>query len=213
MHMFYEPEDDVRVFSGDCFVSKPSEDGAYTMSKCGKGKHAVGKPAGRAGHFVVGRPSARSAQFLLGRPPAKSAESLEGGVYVLERPDGVYYVGKSCNIRGRIRQHAEGGGASCAKVEGEGRARRVLPLTQACEDLEAWERAEVLARMRKHGIGRVRGWMYTSPELSEAQREHAFGQVCEKFDLCRRCGLRGHFAVDCRARAASREARPEWAVV
>jgi hypothetical protein len=203
MHLFYEPDDDVRMFSGDCFVKKPSEEGAYTMSKCGKGKHAVGKPNGRASHFVVGKPTARSVQFLLGRPPAKSAEALEGGVYVLQRPDGGFYVGKSCNIKERMRQHAEGTGATCAK----GSCRRVQPLTPCCEDLEAWERAEVLARMRKHGIRKVRGWMYTTAELTDAQVEHAFSQICEKYDLCRRCGRKGHFV----ARCAGHDGRPDWA--
>jgi hypothetical protein len=207
MHLFYEPEDDVRMYSGDCFVSKPAAAGAFTLKACdGEGRHTVGKPRGRAGHFVVGRPSARSAQFLLGRPPAKAAVELEGGVYVLQRPDGGFYVGKSCNIQERLRQHADGSGAACAK----GACRRVPPLTQPCEDLEAWERAEVLARMLKHGVAKVRGWMYTSPELSEAQAEHAFKQVCEKYDLCRKCGRRGHFAAACRAQAGS---RPSWACV
>jgi len=210
MHLFYEPEDDLRLFSGDCFVSKPREATAYTMGKnLVSSKHAVGKPCARAGHFVVSKPGAklpaRSAQFLLGRPLPKHADSCaESGVYVLQKPDGRFYVGKSCNIKERMRQHAEGTGAACAK----GSSRRVLPLTQPCDDLEAWERAEVLARMRKHGIGKVRGWMYTTPELSEAQREHAFSQVCEKFDLCRRCGQRGHFAARC---FAGEGAAPEWA--
>jgi hypothetical protein len=205
MHLFYEPEDDVRMFSGDCFVSKPKTDGAFTLKQVGRdgsGKHAVGKPCGRASHFVVGRPTARTARFLLGRPPDKAAETLEGGVYVLQRPDGGFYVGKSCNIQERLRQHREGTGAACAK----GKCRRVPPLTPACDDLEAWERSEVLARMYRHGVANVRGWMFTTQELGEAEAEQAFRQVCEKFDLCRRCGRRGHFAADCRAHG-----RPEWA--
>lgn len=195
----FDYEELLLVNSRDSFVSLPLPEGVHTL-----GKNAVGKPRGRASFHVVGKPSARSAQFLLGRPMQKSLETLEGGVYVLARPDGSFYVGKSCNIKERMRQHAEGSGASCAK----GPCRRVAPITQPTEDLEAWERAEVLARMRKHGLGKVRGWMYTSPDLSEAQREHAFSQVCEKFDLCRRCGRAGHFAASCRVHGGS---RPEWA--
>ena len=208
MHLFYAPEDDVRMFSGDCFVSVPAAEGVFTLGKAGKGsgRHSVGKPKGKAGHFVVGKPTARSAQFLLGRPPAKAAVEVEGGVYVLQKPDGSFYVGKSSNIQERLKQHAEGTGAACAK----GKCRRVPPLTQACDDLEAWERAEVLARMKKHGIGKVRGWMYTTQDLTEAQVEHAFSQVCEKYDLCRRCGRGGHFAAECRAKAGG-NCKPGWA--
>jgi predicted GIY-YIG superfamily endonuclease len=206
VHLFYEPEDDVRMFSGDCFVSKPVADGLFTLGKVGRGsgRHSVGKPKGRAGHFVVGRPSARSSQFLLGRPPEKASVELEGGVYVLQMPNGSFYVGKSVNIQERIKQHTEGNGASCAR----GKFRRVPPLTASCEDLEAWERAEVLARMKKHGIRKVRGWMYTNPDFTESQVDHAFSQVCEKYDLCRRCGRGGHFAVECRVKNG---VKPDWA--
>jgi len=170
MHLFYEPEDDLRMFSGDCFVSKPREDGVFTLKHVGgdtRGRHAVGKPCGRASHFVVGRPSARTAQFLLGRPPSKAVEEVEGGVYVLQKPDGSFYVGKSGNIKERLKQHKDGTGAACAK----GRCRRVPPLTPACDDLEAWERSEVLTRMYKHGVRNVRGWMFTTQELAEAEAE------------------------------------------
>jgi hypothetical protein len=207
MHMFYEPEDDVRMFSGDCFVGKPSQNGSYTLGgRCPKSKHTVIRPISRGNHFVVGRPThTKYAQFLLGRPPVKDMEDAERGVYVLQKPDGMIYVGKSQHIQERLRQHSEGQGASCAK----GKFRRLPPLTQPCEDLEAWERSEVLARMRKHGIQKVRGWMYTTQEISEAEREHAFRQVCERFDLCRRCGLKGHFISRCNAVEVQ---QPAWAV-
>jgi hypothetical protein len=206
--MVFKVDDDMIFSTGDCFVSKPRPDSVYTLKACyERGKHTLGKPKScRTAYNVVGKPNAFCAQYLLGRPQAKTALEMECGVYVLQRADGGFYVGKSGNIQERLRQHADGSGAVCAK----GKCRRVAPLTPPCEDLEAWERAEVLARMLKHGVGKVRGWMYTTPELSEAQTEHAFEQVCEKYDLCRRCGRRGHFAGGCQAQAAS---RPSWACV
>lgn len=196
-------------FGGDFFVSRPSASSSYTLRKCGEGagRHSVGKPKGRGHFFVVGKPSARSARFLLGRTQDQACATLEGGVYVLQAPDGTFYVGKSCNIQERLKRHLEGTGATCAK----GKCNRVPPLTPACDDLEAWERNEVLARMRRFGVGNVRGWMYTSKQLSDAQVEHAFFQVCEKFDLCRRCGLSGHFVAQCRAHG--KNCRPKWAVL
>jgi hypothetical protein len=168
-------------------IAKPTRASAYV----------IGRPKDRAGPHVVGK--AKPAQFVLGGAGASAALPPLGdkGVYVLELKDGGFYVGKSGAIEERLRQHAgkkePGAGAVCAK----GFVGRVPPLTPRSEDLEAWERAETLARMYKHGIGRVRGWMYTSQEMSEAQREHAFAQICEKHDLCRRCGHGGHFAAEC----------------
>lgn len=208
---------------GEFYVSKPAADCPHVLGVGGKSgsSHSIGRPRGRAGGpFLIGRPSLRgykSGLFLLGRPPGSDRRGgsapcdLEGesgaGVYVLEKDDGDLYVGKSGNIAERIRQHLSGLGASCAK----GVARRLPPMTPPiCGDLEAWERAETLARMRRHGISRVRGWMYTSPEMSDADRDHAFHQICEKHDLCRRCGKHGHFAAQCSAGGAYLS-RPSWA--
>ncbi len=213
---FYNPDREVPTFAGDCFVpmyTDPATQSRHVLGRGDRRLHAVGKP--RGGFFVVGKPRPlRAAAYLLGRPPpalggkpARVRGSPLGGVYVLEKADGSFYVGKSGNIPERIRQHAAGEGASCAR----GFVRRVTPITEENEaDPEAWERSETLARMHRHGISRVRGWMYTTPSLTEAQRDHAFGQVCERMDLCRRCGMGGHFAAACR-RPASVSSRPEWA--
>lgn len=194
-----------RVNRTQLLLARPRRPGPHTL---GRPRHApafaVGRPASRAGagHHVVGkRATPAAAAFLLGGRAGELADN--DGVYVLELPDGRYYVGKSHCVAERLRQHAAGQGAACAK----GYLRRAVPLTPRGDDLEAWERAETLARMRRHGIGRVRGWMYTAPEMSEALREHAYQQVCERYDLCRRCGRDGHFAASC----AGTGARPEWA--
>jgi hypothetical protein len=65
--------------------------------------------------------------------------------------------------------------------------------------MESWERAETLTRMFKHGIRRVRGWLYTTRFLSQSQVESAYQQICEKFDLCRKCGRNDHFIHQCKA--------------
>ena len=155
----------------------------------------VGGKRGRASAFIVG--AARSGAFTLGR-----AGLANEGVYVLAMPRGGYYVGKSMDIEARVRQHEGGseGGALCAK----GFIRRVAPVTPRQADTECWERTETLALMHRHGLGKVRGWLYTSRDLSPGQREHAFQQVCEKFDLCRTCGTAGHFAKACGGRERAR---------
>jgi hypothetical protein len=69
--------------------------------------------------------------------------------------------------------------------------------TGSTSDLESWERNETLQLMRVHGIHRVCGWMFTSIHLSKEQKQQAFGQSCEKFDLCWSCGRTLHTAKDC----------------
>ena len=108
------------------------------------------------------------------------------------------YVGKSQDVERRIEQHMSGEGTQCLS----GRVRRLEVGEAGTErDLESWERNETLARMYKHGVDKVRGWMFTSARLSAEQEEQAFGQICEKYDLCRQCGRNTHFADKCFARS------------
>ena len=99
------------------------------------------------------------------------------------------YVGKSNDIDQRIAQHEHSKGFL---VE--------LPtITEPLHnDHESWERNETLAQMNKHGIEKVRGWMYTTKILTKSNVKSIQEQLCEKFDLCRVCGLPGHFASDCK---------------
>ena len=157
----------------------------YDVGVVGGGKR------GRENPFIVG--AKRSSAFTLGRSGFQNE-----GVYVLSMPSGNYYVGKSGNIEQRMQQHLTGSdeGAVCAK----GFLHRIVPVTPRQEDLESWERAETLTLMHRHGVGKVRGWFYTSREMTQSQREHAFQQVCEKLDLCRACGYASHFASQCSAK-------------
>ena len=207
-------------FANDCLMSEGAGAGngakggsAFMLRPTAEGAHVVGKRATAAGpHHLMGAskggPNVLGASKrarggdVLHRPSKKEAEAIlrgeaeaEAGVYVLELPGGRFYVGKSSNIGARLEQHRRGEGALCA----EGFLRRVAPLTPSVGDAEMWERAETLERMRRVGVSRVRGWMFTGEALTEAQREAAFGQVCERFDLCRRCGRAGHFVGECQS--------------
>lgn len=137
---------------------------------------------------------------LKARISAASGSLAKSGIYVLRldaRSVPFYYVGKASNIELRIQQHKDGTGASC--IAGE-QFTCVKPLTEgSVKNMEAWERDEVLTRMFKHGIDNVRGWMYTMRTMSLYQKVSAFDQICEKFDLCRRCGGGTHFVRDCHA--------------
>ena len=133
--------------------------------------------------------------------PSKARPAGRAGVYVLRTASGMYYVGKSADIDSRIKQHRSGVGAMCLNGE-EFQVMPRLLTSGSVSDLESWERNETLQRMRANGIDNVRGWMYTSSgPLSDDERQDVFRQICEKFDLCRRCGREGHFAHSCFAKS------------
>ena len=135
-------------------------------------------------------------KYILSGVSSCPAESLLGnrntfmneGVYVLELANGRYYIGKSNDIDRRISQHL---------LNGKDVQRRLAPETMGSPDWEAWERNETLHWMHHKGIKNVRGWLYTEPVFSEDLERHAFGQLCERYDLCRKCGRKGHFISQC----------------
>jgi hypothetical protein len=140
------------------------------------------------------------------------------GIYVLRvdnRPKPFFYVGKANDIIHCIKQHTDGEGAYC--ITGE-QFTRVEPITKgSVDDMESWERNEVLTRMHEFGIDNVRGWMYTLKTMPVEQKVSAFDQICEKFDFCRKCGRNSHFIRDCNAMSTDlwtcgMELRPMYSV-
>ena len=134
---------------------------------------------------------------LVSAPPPPPTMEQQAGVYVLKLEDGTYYVGESTNTDVRVAQHKAGQGAAFTAVLGP-TAVRVPPLTSgSAKDLEAWERIETLERMHRHGVEKVRGWLYTTPVMSPDQREEAVKQICTRKGLCCTCGRYGHFTAQC----------------
>lgn len=133
-------------------------------------------------------------------PPKKFQKQSTGtGIYVLRNQQtGSCYVGKSNNMQNRIQQHRDGT---------HERLIQERPLTTgSTDDLESWERNEVLTRMYRYGMDSVRGWRYTRKDyLTSKERQSARNDIMEKFDLCRRCGRNSHFANSCYARSPA-----EW---
>jgi hypothetical protein len=117
------------------------------------------------------------------------------GVYAFKnRTIGVCYVGKSNNIDSRLAQHRE-------MNPGDVLVREPLLTGGSTNDLESWERNEVLTRMYRNGMESVRGWRFTRRGLLTMEEKiSAKNDIMEKFDLCRRCGRNTHFANTCFAR-------------
>ena len=156
---------------------------------------------GREGHWASDC-FARTTIGNFSTAKATPTRSLQG-VYCLTDSDGKIYVGKSENIPERINDHKMGDGT---RFLGQNLQRIAPETTPIPSDLESWERNETLTRMYKHGIENVRGWMFTTKRLSDDQRQYAFSQICEKFDLCRKCGRDSHFVDSCFAKS-----KADWA--
>jgi hypothetical protein len=132
------------------------------------------------------------------RPVPKKARQSpnNAGIYVLQDPLSRHvYVGKTLDMQRRMQEHANAN-------QGVSLIRQPLITQGSMTDLESWERNEVLTRMLHDGLDRVRGWKFTRRgPLSSEQAEEARKDICEKFDLCRRCGRKGHFQTACFARS------------
>jgi hypothetical protein len=163
---------------------------------------------GRTGHFVgscYAKTRPDGTRLPRGRlsdsnPSPAKKQRPSPGIYVLQDPTGCIYVGKSNDRAARIRQHRAGQGTSFLT----GELTELPPYTSgSINDLETWERNETLSAMYLKGIDQVRGWIFTSNTLTPIEKRHAFQQVCEKFDLCRKCGRHTHFANECRSKTVA----------
>lgn len=125
---------------------------------------------------------------------------MKSGVYVLRLEGERYYVGSSSDVASRVASHRARSGAAFTRKFGV--VEELAPRTVRTDDLESWERAETLARMREHGVENVRGWLYTTVRLSASQRASIREQLRERFGQCRRCGGSGHYIAQCALRGA-----------
>ena len=163
--------------------------------RCGRTGHFVGSCYAKTRLDGTRLPRGRVSE---GAPPPPKKARPTPGIYALQDTTGRIYIGKSNDKAARIRQHHNGQGTGFLSSP-----MAEIPLSTGgrLEDLESWERNETLNQMYLKGITQVRGWMFASPTLSPIQKHQAYQQVCEKFDLCRKCGRHTHFANECRAKS------------
>ena len=125
-------------------------------------------------------------------------KSIRTSVYVLELEDGRVYVGSSKDIPRRISQHNAGYGSAYTKIYRPTGVQ--LPRLGNIEgDGDAAERDETLRYMMIRGIPYVRGWKFARVDMPPEEFDEAEANIRELFDLCRRCGYKGHFCTHCRA--------------
>ncbi len=122
-------------------------------------------------------------------------------VYVLQLEGGYVYVGKtSRGIKTRLQEHMTKGGSGFTRLH-RPTGKLLCRLGNLEGDGDGPERDETLRQMYKRGPQMVRGWKYVRPGLLRRDDlEDIEANIRELFDLCRRCGKGGHFALQCRER-------------
>jgi predicted GIY-YIG superfamily endonuclease len=125
-------------------------------------------------------------------------EDKKPSVYILELEHGRVYVGSSKDVPRRIAQHSRGYGSAYTKAYKP--TGILLPRLGNIEgDGDAAERDETLRYMMLKGVAFVRGWKFARVDMPPEECEEAEANIRELFDLCRRCGYKGHFCTHCRA--------------
>lgn len=162
-------------------------------AKKGKKKAKAPKPP-KAGMANESKEKAKKPKVIIGEDLQKLSSP---DVYILQLTKGKIYVGKSNDKERRIQQHLDQEGAGWTKTYKF--TGKTLPrLGNVRGGGDAAERDETLRYMYKYGIENVRGWKYVQVHLSSKDKLEAEGQIRELFDLCRRCGERGHFMGECK---------------
>jgi len=129
-------------------------------------------------------------------PDARATGNTGQSVYILELEEGRVYVGTSRDVDKRVSQHIQGSGAAFTRAF-KPTGTRLPRLGNVSGDGDAAERDETLRYMYLRGMPFVRGWKYTQVDLSESDYKEAESNIRELFDLCRRCGGKGHFMSRC----------------
>ena len=130
--------------------------------------------------------------------PPRLPPSPKSSVYILELEDGRVYVGSSRDVPRRVSQHTNGSGSAYTRVYKP--TGVLLPRLGNVEgDGDAAERDETLRYMMLRGIPFVRGWKFARVDMTSEEFDEAESNIRELFDLCRKCGYKGHFCTHCKA--------------
>ena len=130
--------------------------------------------------------------------PKPRPKGGEPQVYVLELEQGRVYVGSSRNVDRRVAQHRAGTGSAYTRVYKP--TGVMLPrLGNVGGEGDAAERDETLRYMMLRGIPYVRGWKFAQVVMTPGEFDEAEANIRELFDLCRKCGYKGHFMGQCKA--------------
>lgn len=113
-------------------------------------------------------------------------------IYILKLEKSKYYVGKTKNIKRRIKQHFEGNGSYWTKIF---KPIELIDIYRNCDEFD--EEKYTLQYMKTYGIDNVRGGSFCQYKLSTEVRNVLNKILLSDNDLCFGCGKTGHFISEC----------------
>ncbi len=118
-------------------------------------------------------------------------------IYTLKLQDGYFYVGKTNNVKERLKEHTIGMGSEWTK-----RHPPIMPQKvdkKRCKSVFD-ELNTTIACMKEHGILKVRGGPFTSPKISEEDVNVVKHIMASVYNTCYKCNQSGHYAGDCQVK-------------
>lgn len=113
-------------------------------------------------------------------------------VYVLKLENDKYYVGRSGNVKTRMKHHFESDGCEWTKLH---KPISVVETIENCDGFD--EEKYMLKYMSKYGIDNVRGGSVCQVVLKDTQVQWLQHVLKSTTDCCYKCGKVGHFVNQC----------------
>lgn len=113
-------------------------------------------------------------------------------LYILQLANGKYYVGKTTDVKRRIKEHMSGHGSEWTKLY---HPIKVLETRHIKDQHDENNTTKDL--MKKYGVDNVRGGSYSQVILPSAYKETIDAEIRGTNGTCFKCGKKGHFANIC----------------
>jgi hypothetical protein len=113
-------------------------------------------------------------------------------VYILKLQHDKYYIGKTTNIKNRIKNHYSGKGSAWTRKY---KPIKVVEIKECCDNFDEDKYTKMY--MSIYGIDNVRGGSYCQVKLDKCSVELIEKEIQTSNDSCFRCNKKGHFVNSC----------------